>query len=192
MSAPASGTSRLFRNDLKAGSGGRGALRFTDVTARAGIGFRAYGMGAAVADYDNDGDPDLFLTSFGPDALYRNNGDGTFTDVTAAAGVSDPLWSTSAAFLDYDRDGDLDLFVANYLDFAVTDNKVCADALGSRDYCGPRTFTAALSPPAVRAIRRSAGRPPYSPRRRTGFCPVAAWSAKALPHRLRKRRAPVR
>ena len=97
-------------------------------------------MGAAVADYDNDGDLDLFLTSFGPDALYRNNGDGTFTDVTAAAGVSDPLWSTSAAFLDYDRDGDLDLFVANYLDFAVTDNKVCSDALGARDYCGPRAY----------------------------------------------------
>ena len=97
-------------------------------------------MGAAVADYDNDGDLDLFLTSFGPDALYRNNGDGTFTDVTAAAGVSDPLWSTSAAFLDYDRDGDLDLFVANYLDFAVTDNKVCSDSLGARDYCGPRAY----------------------------------------------------
>jgi hypothetical protein len=138
--AAGSGTSRLFRNDLSPGAGGRRTLRFTDVTSRAGIGWRAYGMGAAVADYDNDGDLDLFLTSFGPDALYRNNGDGTFTDVTAAAGVSDPLWSTSAAFLDYDRDGDLDLFVANYLDFAVTDNKVCSDALGARDYCGPRAY----------------------------------------------------
>ena len=125
---------------LGRGAGGRRTLRFPDVTSRAGNEFRAYGMGAAVADYDNDGDPDLFLTSLGPDALYRNNGDGTFTDVTAAAGVSDPLWSTSAAFLDYDRDGDLDLFVANYLDFAVTDNKVCSDALGSRDYCGPRAY----------------------------------------------------
>ena len=139
-SAAGSATSRLFRNDLSVGAGGRRTLRFTDVTSRAGIGWRAYGMGAAVADYDNDGDLDLFLTSFGPDALYRNNGDGTFTDVTAAAGVSDPLWSTSAAFLDYDRDGDLDLFVANYLDFAVTDNKVCSDALGARDYCGPRAY----------------------------------------------------
>ena len=139
-SAAGSGTSRLFRNDLSAGAGGRRTLRFTDVTSRAGIAWRGYGMGAAVADYDNDGDLDLFLTSFGPDALYRNNGDGTFADVTAAAGVSDPLWSTSAAFLDYDRDGDLDLFVANYLDFAVTDNKVCSDALGARDYCGPRAY----------------------------------------------------
>jgi hypothetical protein len=131
-------TSRLFRNDL--GADGRRTLRFTDVTERAGVGWRAYGMGAAVGDYDNDGDLDLFLTSFGPEALFRNNGNGTFTDVTAAAGVSDGLWSTSAAFVDYDRDGDLDLFVANYLDFTLTDNKVCADALGARDYCGPRSY----------------------------------------------------
>src|SRR4030095_1845209 len=119
---------------------GRRTLRFTDVTSRAGIAWRAYGMGAAVADYDNDGDPDLFLTSLGPDALYRNNGDGTFTDVTAAAGVSDPLWSTSAAFLDYDRDGDLDLFVANYLDFTPADTKICHDPVGTRDYCSPRAY----------------------------------------------------
>ena len=72
-------TSRLFRNDLKAGR-----LRFTDVTDRAGVGLRAYGMGTAVGDYDGDGDLDLFVTSFGPETLYRNNGDGTFTDVTEA------------------------------------------------------------------------------------------------------------
>jgi enediyne biosynthesis protein E4 len=132
-------TSRLFRNDLpKEGDGGRRTLRFTDVTERAGVGLVAYGMGAAVGDYDNDGDLDLFVTSFGPETLYRNNGDGTFTDVTAAAGVSDPLWSASAAFLDYDRDGDLDLFVANYLDFTIAGNKSCTDALGAPDYCGPR------------------------------------------------------
>jgi hypothetical protein len=132
-------TSRLFRNDLAAG-GGKRTLRFTDVTERAGVGVRAYGMGAAVADYDNDGDLDLFVTSFGPDTLFRNNGDGTFTDVTAQAGVSDALWSTSAAFLDYDRDGDLDLFVANYLDFTVASNKVCHDSVGARDYCSPRAY----------------------------------------------------
>jgi hypothetical protein len=140
-SEPASpSTSRLFRNDVKSAPGGTPQLRFTDVTAAAGIGWRAYGMGAAVADYDNDGDLDLFLTSFGPDALFRNNGNGTFTDVTEQAGVSDPLWSTSAAFLDYDRDGDLDLFVANYLDFTLADNKKCADAVGARDYCSPRSY----------------------------------------------------
>jgi hypothetical protein len=134
------GTSRLFRNDLTSGAGGAGTLRFTDVTDRAGIAARAYGMGAAVGDYDNDADLDLFVTSFGADTLYRNNGDGTFTDVTREAGVSDPLWSTSAAFLDYDRDGDLDLFVANYLDFTIADNKICHDPVGTRDYCSPRAF----------------------------------------------------
>jgi hypothetical protein len=133
-------TSRLFRNDLTIGPDGTRTLHFTDVTERAGVGWRAYGMGVAVADYDNDGDLDLFLTSFGPEALFRNNGDGTFTDVTAAAGVSDPLWSTSASFFDYDRDGDLDLFVANYLDFTLADNKTCYDPLGARDYCGPRAY----------------------------------------------------
>jgi hypothetical protein len=134
------GASRLFRNDLTAAAGGAGTLRFTDVTDRAGIALRAYGMGNAVGDYDNDADLDLFVTSFGPDTLYRNNGDGTFTDVTREAGVSDPLWSTSAAFLDYDRDNDLDLFVANYLDFTIADNKICRDPVGTRDYCSPRAF----------------------------------------------------
>ena len=125
-------TSRLFRNE--------GKLRFTDVTSAAGVGLRSYGMGTAVGDYDNDGDLDLFVTTFGPDTLYRNNGDGTFTDVTREAGVGDPLWSTSAAFIDYDRDADLDLFVANYLDFAIADNKICHDPVGTRDYCSPRAF----------------------------------------------------
>ena len=131
---------RIFRNDLRVAADGSRRLQFTDVTARAGIGRRAYGMGAAVGDYDNDGDLDLFVTAFGPETLYRNNGDGTFTDVTADAGVSDALWSTSAAFIDYDRDGDLDLFVANYIDFTIAGNKRCADSVGARDYCGPRAY----------------------------------------------------
>ena len=135
-SAPAS---RLFRNDL-AVSGARRNLRFTDVTARAGLGLQAYGMGAATGDYDNDGDTDLFVTTFGPDYLYRNNGNGTFADVTPEARTTDPLWSTSAAFLDYDRDGDLDLYVANYLDFTLAGNKLCYDTVGARDYCSPRAY----------------------------------------------------
>ena len=137
---PTHPTSRLFRNDLKAASDGRRTLHFTDVTQAAGVGLRGHGMGAVVGDYDNDGDLDLFVTSFGPETLYRNNGDGTFTDVTKQAGVSDPRWSASGAFVDYDRDGDLNLFVANYLDFTVADNKRCNDALGARDYCSPRTY----------------------------------------------------
>ncbi len=133
-------TNRLFRNDLTVEADGRRTLSFTDVTARAGVGLRAYGMGVAVGDYDDDGDLDLFVTSFGPETLFRNNGDGTFADVTEEAGVSDALWSTSAAFLDYDKDGDLDLFVANYVDFTLSGNKTCTDALGARDYCGPQSY----------------------------------------------------
>ena len=136
----ASSTHRIFRNDLRVAADGSRRLQFTDVTARAGIGRRAYGMGAAVGDYDNDGDLDLLVTAFGPETLYRNNGDGTFTDVTAEAGISDALWSTSAAFVDYDRDGDLDLFVANYIDFTIAGNKRCADSVGARDYRGPRAY----------------------------------------------------
>jgi enediyne biosynthesis protein E4 len=132
--------SRLFRNDLAAGAGGTRTLHFTDVTERAGVGLHAYGMGAAVGDYDGDGDLDLFVTSFGPETLFRNNGDGTFTDVTATAGVSDDLWSTSAAFVDYDRDGRLDLFVANYVDFTIAGNRRCFDSVGAPDYCSPRVY----------------------------------------------------
>jgi hypothetical protein len=128
-------THRLFRNDLETGK-----LHYTDVTARSGIVLKGYGMGAATGDYDNDGDLDLLITSFGPETLYRNNGDGTFTDVTTEAGVSDDLWSTSAAFVDYDRDGHLDLFVANYVDFTLPGNKPCADPVGARDYCSPRVY----------------------------------------------------
>jgi hypothetical protein len=132
---PATGH-RLFRNDL-----GRAGPRFVDVTVKSGLGRRAlHGMGAAVGDYDNDGDPDLYVTAFGPNTLWRNEGDGTFTDVTGEAGVGEERWSTSASFLDYDRDGDLDLFVANYLDFTVAGNKRCFDAVGARDYCAPAQY----------------------------------------------------
>ena len=129
---------RLFRNDLDTA----GTLKFTDVTEQAGLGSTGYGQGAAVGDYDNDGDPDLYVTNFGSNVLYRNNGDGTFSDITAGAGVDDPNWSTSAAFIDYDRDGDMDLFVANYVQFTVKANKRCAGADGKPDYCGPQAYDA--------------------------------------------------
>jgi len=131
-------TSRLFRNDLGAASGG--GLRFTDVTAQAGAGVRGYGMGVAVGDYDNDGFLDLFVTGFGATTLLHNNGNGSFSDATKQAGIGDTGWSTSAAFIDYDRDGDLDLFVARYVDFTVAANKMCNDPAGARDYCGPRAY----------------------------------------------------
>src|ERR1700726_825757 len=84
---------------------------FADVTRAAGLanaGNGNYGMGVAVGDYDNDGYPDLYVTSYGKNILYHNNGDGTFTDVTAKAGVSGGGWSVSAGFFDYDNDGKLD------------------------------------------------------------------------------------
>jgi hypothetical protein len=131
---------RLFRNELSKDSSGNRLLRFTDVTDTAGVGFSGAGMGAATGDYDNDGDLDLYVTSYGPNVLFRNDGNGTFTDVTGAAGVNDARWSTSAAFLDYDRDGDLDLFVANYVDFTVKTAKACTDPVGAPDYCAPSAY----------------------------------------------------
>ena len=81
-------------------------------------------MGMAVADYDNDGDLDLYVTNFGPNTLYRNNGDGTFTDVSQSAVPAEDRWSTSAAFVDYNKDGLVDLFVANYVNFSLVENKI--------------------------------------------------------------------
>jgi hypothetical protein len=131
---------RLFRNDLGHSARGTRRLHFTDVTEKTGLRFLGQGMGVAVGDYDNDGRPDVYLTAFGPNALYHNDGNGTFTDVTRAAGVDDPRWSTSATFFDHDGDGDLDLFVANYLDFTVAGNKTCFDAVGARDFCSPAHY----------------------------------------------------
>ena len=140
---------RLFRNELKEA----GRLRFTDVTERAGVGHNGYGMGTATGDYDNDGDLDLYVTNFGHNVLYRNNGNGTFADVTSAAGVDDERWSASAAFLDYDRDGDLDLFVANYIDFSTKGNKNCFASTGERDYCTPSIYR----PVPARLFRNEGG-----------------------------------
>ncbi|MFQ5737886.1 MAG: CRTAC1 family protein [Acidobacteriota bacterium] len=135
-------TNRLFRNEPigRDGSSFGPGLHFTDVTGKAGVGDRGYGMGVAVGDADNDGDLDLYITNFGGNVFYRNNGNGTFTDITAASGTGDDRWSTSAAFFDYDRDGDLDLFVLNYIDFTVAGNKRCYDAVGAFDYCNPNLY----------------------------------------------------
>jgi hypothetical protein len=132
----------LFRNDLSSPTDAASTLHFTEVADRAGLAAGDYGMGVAAGDYDNDGDPDVYVTNYGPNRLYRNNGDGTFTDVTRTAGkgLDDRRWSTSAAFSDYDGDGDLDLFVANYVDFTVAGSKRCSDPTGVRDYCGPLQF----------------------------------------------------
>jgi len=117
----------------------RGDGSFIDATDEAGTGDGGYGMGAAVGDYDNDGDADLYLANYGPNVLYRNNGKGVFSDVTTAAAVGDSGWGTHATFVDYDRDGDLDLYVANYMEFDPARNKDCF-AGRARSYCGPTTY----------------------------------------------------
>ncbi len=115
--------------------------KFADVTARAGIGKTAfYGMGAAAADFDNDGDPDIYLTGFPSSALFRNNGDGTFTDITGQARVANGgEWGTSAAWFDFDNDGRLDLFVANYAEFSYNDTRRC-EFEGKPVYCAQTAY----------------------------------------------------
>jgi hypothetical protein len=131
---------RLFRNLLKE----TGKLQFEDVSEKAGLAHVAYGMGVAVGDFNNDGYADLYVTNFGANILYRNNGDGTFKDVTRDAGVEAGGWSASASFFDYDRDGYLDLYVARYLDFTVQGNRECFSPAGERDYCAPSAYKAVL------------------------------------------------
>ncbi len=94
-----------------------GNWKFEDVTDKAGVSNERWGMGVAVADYDNDGRLDMFVGNYGTSRLYRNNGDGTFTDVAEKLGVARKGWSTGATFGDYDRDGRLDLFVPGYVEF---------------------------------------------------------------------------
>jgi hypothetical protein len=98
----------LFRND--------GPGRWVDVSERSGLRYTGWAQGAAVCDYDGDGDLDLFVAQHGPDTLWQNQGDGTFRDVTKAAGIADTEWGVSATWGDYDADGWPDLYVTNYLD----------------------------------------------------------------------------
>ena len=115
--------------------------RFSDVTAAAGVGDTSYGMGCVAADYDNDGDADLYITNFGENLLYRNNGDSTFTDVTTHAGVGNgEKWSSSCAFVDYDHDGNLDLYVVNYLDYDIGKDRDWHDSRGQRIYSNPQVY----------------------------------------------------
>jgi hypothetical protein len=129
---------RLYRQN-KDGS-------FTDVTEPAGLadaGDGNYGMGVAVGDYDNDGYPDLYVTSYGKNILYHNNGNGTFTDVTIHAGVTGGGWSASAGFFDYDNDGKLDLFVTRYMNWDTGHSKDCGGSFHT--YCPPEEFPATSS-----------------------------------------------
>lgn len=114
---------------------------FTDVTAKAGLSLSLYGMGAAIADYDNDGFDDIFITALGQSHLFHNNGNGTFTDVTERAGLSGiQEFSTSAAWVDFDRDGKLDLLVANYVQWTAETDVRCTLDGTHKSYCTPESY----------------------------------------------------
>ncbi|HEV8384555.1 MAG TPA: VCBS repeat-containing protein, partial [Candidatus Acidoferrales bacterium] len=129
----------LYRNN--------GDGTFTDVTTRVGLVKKGWGMGVCVADYDNSGTGDVYVTGYGRNALLRNNGDGTFADVTRQAGVGHTGWSTGCSFGDYDRDGFVDLYVARYV--ATPLDKIPKASAGSfcqymamDTFCGPRGLQA--------------------------------------------------
>jgi hypothetical protein len=113
---------------------------FADVTEKAGLQGRLYGMGVATGDYDNDGYVDLLVTNLGGNILYHNNGDGTFTDITAKAGVGGSGWCTGACFVDYDRDGRLDLIVSRYVQWDFSDVYCGEHRPRYRAYCHPDQF----------------------------------------------------
>ncbi|MXW02773.1 MAG: CRTAC1 family protein [Holophagales bacterium] len=126
------GTTTLLRNDLG---------RFTDVTEASGLHLDGYGMGAVAGDVDGDGDADLYLTAFGRNRLWFNDGDGTFSPAPQEGAAPDPSWSASAALGDVDIDGDLDLYVTNYVDFGYDNNRVCGvEEAGRRSYCHPDVY----------------------------------------------------
>ena len=121
---------------------------FTDVAAKAGVTNDRWGFGVAIADYDNDGWPDIFVSNFGKNRLYHNNHNGTFTDVAEKAGVTLGNWSSGATWGDYDGDGRLDLFVAGYLHWDMNNlpasggeggsNNAFCTFRGEATACGPR------------------------------------------------------
>jgi hypothetical protein len=113
---------------------------FTDVTRGSGLDVEMYGMGVAVADYDNDGLPDIYITALDGDRLFHNEGHGHFRDVTAQSGLRNANFGTSAAWLDYDRDGKADLFVANYVNWTPQKDLWCSLDGATKSYCTPESY----------------------------------------------------
>jgi len=124
---------RLYRN--------RGDGTFEDVTAKAGLQGTGYSIGAAVADFDNDGWPDIFVAGVERNFLYRNRGDGTFEDVTERAHIPHTGWAVGGAFFDADNDGWNDLLIVNYVKWDPATEPFCGDpGIGVRTYCHPRFY----------------------------------------------------
>ncbi|MGM0485687.1 MAG: CRTAC1 family protein [Planctomycetota bacterium] len=119
-----------------------GNWKFVEVTEQAGVGDTGFGLGVATADYDNDGHEDLYVNNYGPNVLYRNNGDGTFRDVADLAGVNcGNKVGAGVVFLDANVNGLLDLYVANYVDFTY-ENHITHSQHGHAEYAGPRDYDA--------------------------------------------------
>jgi len=120
----------LYRNN--------GDGTFSDATQAAGVGDKAFGVGASAADFDADGDLDLYVLNYGPNVFYRNNGDGTFTDISRQSGLADARWSLCAPWFDYDGDGDPDVYVANYLEY---DRGAFRSVYAAENYPGPLAYS---------------------------------------------------
>jgi hypothetical protein len=125
-------TAALYRNNHDG--------TFTDVTRGSGLDIEIYGLGVAIADYDNDGRDDVYITALGGDHLFHNEGGGHFRDVTAGSGIRNSAFSASAVWFDYDRDGKLDLFVANYVQWTAAGDIWCSLDGASKSYCTPESY----------------------------------------------------
>jgi ASPIC and UnbV. len=127
-------------NSLPALYHNNGDGTFTDVTRQAGLAVKIYGLGCAVADYDNDGFEDIYITALDGNHLFHNLGNGKFADVTARAGVKNPGFATSAVWFDYNNDGKLDLFVLHYVDWSIATDQFCSLDGKNKSYCTPEAY----------------------------------------------------
>jgi hypothetical protein len=125
-------TAALYRNNRNG--------TFTDITKGSGLDIEIYGMGVAIADYDNDGREDVYITALAGDRLFHNEGNGHFKDVTQESGVAGDSFGASAAWFDYDRDGKLDLFVTNYVQWQSAKDLWCSLDGATKSYCTPESY----------------------------------------------------
>ncbi|HEY7161274.1 MAG TPA: VCBS repeat-containing protein, partial [Acidobacteriota bacterium] len=113
---------------------------FIDVTVSAGLAAEIYGLGVSAADYDNDGNIDIFVSCLDQDRLYHNNGNGTFTDVAEKSGIKEDEFGTSSTWFDYDKDGLLDLYVCNYVKWTKETDLFCTLDGVNKSYCTPESY----------------------------------------------------